>query len=206
MEDIVGKVGVDDNRNRWHLLRESGRSAILDQVAQVLSDGGLSMSMSEVAEAAGVGRATLYRYFPNRQALLDSISARAIADLAKLIAGPGGSPLQTKESLARISRAVLAKAGMALMFMRERILVDRVALEETFIGPLNKMIEDGQKAGVFAQDISSRSVTFFFLGLLRAGIVLVAEGYITEEESAANVIRALFDGFGTPKFRGSDNQ
>lgn len=70
MDDIIGNMGVDDDRSRSHLLRESGRSAILDQVAKVLSDGGLSMSMSEVAEAAGVGRATLYRYFPNRPGVI----------------------------------------------------------------------------------------------------------------------------------------
>lgn len=184
------------SRSRTHLLRESGRSAILDRVALVLSEGGLSMSMSDVAEAVGVGRATLYRYFPTRQALLDSIYSQAMDELAEMISSTRRAGLSTRESLARIARAVLAKAGVALLLMRERVVLDKAAVEEGFIAPLSSMIEKAERSDVFAEGISSRAITFYFLGLLRSGIVLVAEGTSTVEEAAANVVTLLFDGIG----------
>ncbi len=182
------------SRSRTPLLRESGRSAILDRAASVLSEGGLSMSMSEVAGAVGVGRATLYRYFPTRQALLDSIYSEAMDELAEVILSTKRSGLSTRDSLARIARAVLAKAGVAFLLMRERVVLDKAAVEEGFIGPLSSMIEKAEQHDVFREGISSRAITFYFLGLLRSGIVLVAEGTSNVEEATANVISLLFDG------------
>jgi AcrR family transcriptional regulator len=54
--------------------------AILEPAAGVNAADGESASMSDVAAAAGAARATLYRYFPNRQALLDDLAALAVDD------------------------------------------------------------------------------------------------------------------------------
>jgi AcrR family transcriptional regulator len=50
------------------------RQSILDIVAAALTRGEFdSISMEQIATAAGVAPATLYRYFPNREALLDGL-------------------------------------------------------------------------------------------------------------------------------------
>src|SRR2546426_519468 len=46
-------------------------AAILDAAAHALSEHGSNANMADVAGAAGVSRATLYRYYPDREALLD---------------------------------------------------------------------------------------------------------------------------------------
>src|ERR671926_1972568 len=85
--------------NPRQALQERVAAAILEAAARVLAVGGEQTSMNDVAAAAGVARATLYRYFPSRQALLDEL-ARVAADEAgarlasargeELAAGEGG--------------------------------------------------------------------------------------------------------------------
>ena len=60
--------------------------AILDAAADLLARGGEPPSMNEVAAAAGVGRATLYRYFPTREQLLQALTATATGAIAARLA------------------------------------------------------------------------------------------------------------------------
>ena len=66
---------------RKQALQERVAGAIVEAAARVLALGGEQASMNDVAAAAGVARATLYRYFPSRQALLDELG-RVAADEA----------------------------------------------------------------------------------------------------------------------------
>lgn len=51
--------------------RAAVRGAILDTTAALVAEQGLrSVTMSQIAEMAGIGRATLYKYFPNVEAIL----------------------------------------------------------------------------------------------------------------------------------------
>ncbi len=67
-------------RRRYHsevraTQKEHTRQRILDALVTKLAQGTFdSLSMEQIAEAAEVGPATLYRYFPNREALLDGLS------------------------------------------------------------------------------------------------------------------------------------
>jgi AcrR family transcriptional regulator len=51
--------------------RREAREAILDTTAALVAEHGLrSVTMSQIAEETGVGRATLYKYFPGVEAIL----------------------------------------------------------------------------------------------------------------------------------------
>ena len=56
--------------------------------------------------------------------------------------------------------------------------------------------EKAEQYDVFRDAISIGAITFYFLGLLRSGIVLDAEGTSNVEGAATNVISLLFDGIG----------
>jgi AcrR family transcriptional regulator len=60
--------------------RRTVRDAILDTTAALVTERGLaSVTMSEIAERTGVGRATLYKYFPDVEAILVAWHARHVA-------------------------------------------------------------------------------------------------------------------------------
>ncbi len=60
--------------------RRGVRDAILDTTAQLVFHHGLrAVTMSQIAEQTGIGRATLYKYFPDVEAILHAWHARQIA-------------------------------------------------------------------------------------------------------------------------------
>ncbi len=59
--------------------RREVRDAILDTTAALVAEHGLlSVTMSQIAEETGIGRATLYKYFPDVEAILHAWHQRQI--------------------------------------------------------------------------------------------------------------------------------
>ncbi|MER7000415.1 TetR/AcrR family transcriptional regulator [Streptomyces sp. NPDC000410] len=59
--------------------RREVREAILDATAALVAEHGLrAVTMSQIAERAGVGRATLYKYFPDVEAILGAWHERQV--------------------------------------------------------------------------------------------------------------------------------
>ncbi len=60
--------------------RREVRDAILDTTAALVAEHGLaSVTMSQIAEETGIGRATLYKYFPDAEAILFAWHERQIS-------------------------------------------------------------------------------------------------------------------------------
>ena len=74
--------------------RRSVRDAILETAAALVTQGGLrAVTMSQIAEQTGIGRATLYKYFPDVDAMLlawhERQVMRHLAQLDELRRQPG---------------------------------------------------------------------------------------------------------------------
>ena len=68
----------------WNETIEAHRRAVhdaaLDTAAALVAERGLlSVTMSQIAEETGIGRATLYKYFPDVEAILIAWHERQIA-------------------------------------------------------------------------------------------------------------------------------
>lgn len=77
--------------------RREVREAILDITAALVSDRGLrGVTMSQVADEVGIGRATLYKYFGGVEEILLTWHARQVShhlDLLEQVRDQGGEPL-----------------------------------------------------------------------------------------------------------------
>jgi AcrR family transcriptional regulator len=70
--------------------RREVREAILDTTAALVAEHGLrSVTMSQIAEVTGIGRATLYKYFPGVEAILLAWHERQIAGHREYLAAVG---------------------------------------------------------------------------------------------------------------------
>ena len=56
---------------------------ILTAARTAFADGGQSTSLEEIARQAGVGIGTLYRHFPSRQALLETLYVNEVEDVCR---------------------------------------------------------------------------------------------------------------------------
>ena len=92
--------------------RREVRQAILDTTAALASEHGvLAVTMSQIAEEAGIGRATLYKYFPDVEAILMAWHDRQVTghleQLEGLVDRPGSAATRLEavlEAFALISR------------------------------------------------------------------------------------------------------
>lgn len=92
--------------------RHEVREAILDATAALAEHGLLSVTMSQIAEASGIGRATLYKYFPDVEAILHAWHERQIgAHLAYLA--------EVKESAGDAGQRLTAVLGAFALISRE---------------------------------------------------------------------------------------
>jgi AcrR family transcriptional regulator len=76
--------------------RNKVRAAILETTATMAAEQGLrAVAMSKIAEAVGIGRATVYKYFPDVESILlawhEEHVARHLVQLAGLRTGPGSA-------------------------------------------------------------------------------------------------------------------
>jgi AcrR family transcriptional regulator len=86
--------------------RQAVRDATLDATATLVSEHGLaSVTMSQIAEAAGIGRATLYKYFPDIQAILLAWHERQINRHLEHLTEVAGQPGSAAERLQAVLEA-----------------------------------------------------------------------------------------------------
>jgi AcrR family transcriptional regulator len=83
-------VRVNSPDSGGRLPRADGRrnrEALLSRAAELIAEQGPAVPLDEIARAAGVGNATLYRHFPDRNALLHVIAKQVIGRTVEVAEG-----------------------------------------------------------------------------------------------------------------------
>jgi AcrR family transcriptional regulator len=136
--------------------RREVRDAILDTTAALVAEHGLlAVTMSQIAEETGIGRATLYKYFPDVEAILLAWHDRQIAAHVAYLAEVRDQATDASEQLEAVleAYALLSRhsrghqdAGFAELLHRD----ERVARAQHQV---HEMIRDLLSAAARAGDV-----------------------------------------------------
>jgi TetR/AcrR family transcriptional regulator, mexCD-oprJ operon repressor len=175
-----------------HTLQQRVAAAILDGAARIFAVQGEQASMNDVAEAAGVARATVYRYFPNREALLDELARAAVDDVDARLASARIDEVAPEEGIARAVRALVDVGDSFVLLARERRRSDPERFERRLTQPLRGVFERGQASGDIRDDITSARLTESLIGLIVG--VLTSTPALGREDMTATITGLFLDG------------
>ncbi|WP_448002991.1 TetR/AcrR family transcriptional regulator [Agromyces bauzanensis] len=165
--------------------------AILDAAAICLSRDA-DASIAEIAQAAGVGRVTLYGHFASRAELIDAVVARAIeeGDVALDSLDLSGEPSRALARLIEQSWLTLVQIGSLVTAAEFALSPERMReLHQRPASRVERLVERGQAEGVFRTDLP----TSWLVGTLHRvmhGAAAEIEAGRLEPDAAAAVIAA----------------
>jgi TetR/AcrR family transcriptional repressor of mexCD-oprJ operon len=149
-------------------LRAQIASAIIDAAASVLNEQGDTASRADVAAAAGVGRATLYRYFGSRDDLMRALAVAALDDLASRFAGAELDKVSVPTAIERMTRAMLACGTKFAVVIDVHHHMDEAELERRIGEPLRGVLRRGIADGALRDDLPVDLLARMFGGLLKS--------------------------------------
>jgi len=166
--------------------------AILDAAADLLAGGGEPPSMNDVAAAAGVSRATLYRHFPTRERLLQALGTAARDATAAGLAEADLDAVPVTEAIARLAR-VIAAGGSKYAALITRFGVSDYAgdAEQQIDTMIRALLQRGIDDGTFRGDLTAGELQFLLGPLLQAAARMTAE-HIAGVEKAAALVTSVF--------------
>lgn len=166
--------------------RREVRDAILETTAKLAAEQGvLSVTMSQIAEETGIGRATLYKYFPDVEAILLAWHEKHIQHhldrLAGLLHGvdkPGDRLEAVLEAYAFIQYELRSVHGTELgsfLHRDEHVADTRHKLH----GFVRRLIADAAAAGTVRQDVGPDELAVYCLHALGASASMRSKGAVS---------------------------
>jgi AcrR family transcriptional regulator len=179
--------------------RREVRDAIVEKtVALVAEHGLLSVTMTQIAEATGIGRATLYKYFPDVEAILSEWHERQItAHLTYLedIRDRAGDALQRLEAVLEGYALVLHHSRghrdtelAALLHRDEQVVV----AEQQLQGMIRDLLTRAAQSGDVRVDASPGELASYCLH------ALTAASSLTSKTAVRRLVAVTLDGLRPP--------
>jgi AcrR family transcriptional regulator len=142
---------------------------VLGAARQAFAEGGESTALEEIARRAGVGIGTLYRHFPNRQALLEALYVGEVEEMCRSAAELDGSdPWEALNGWFEGFIAYIATKRALAAELQNYLDPDaplfqscRTALFEAG----EPLLRHAQEAGIVRQDVSIGDVIQMVVGI-----------------------------------------
>ncbi len=176
--------------------RRAVRDATLDTTAVLVAEHGLrSVTMSRIAEETGIGRATLYKYFPDVEAILVAWHERQVAghleQLAELRnrAGPAGERLRVVlEAYALGSHEHRGTELAALLHRGEHVARAQRHLREF----IRDLLAEAAESGDLRDDVAPDELASYCLH------ALTAAGDLSSKAAVRRLVTVTLDGLRPP--------
>jgi TetR/AcrR family transcriptional repressor of mexCD-oprJ operon len=167
-------------------------AAILEAAAAVLAERGEQASMADVAAAAGMARATVYRYFPNREALFEALGRLAVEEAGERLQAGRLEQVAVAEAFERAVRALVAVGDYFVVVSRESARPDPDEFERRVASPLRGLIERAQSSGEVREDLPAAWLMESFIGIVVSG--LKNQPSLGVEDTVAGITSLFLDG------------
>jgi len=160
--------------------RRAIHDATLDTTAALVGEHGLAaVTMSQIAAATGIGRATLYKYFPDVEAILVAWHERHIALHLRLLTVARDAADTPAEQLGAVLKAYAliqhqhhgTEMTVALLHRGEHVARARQQL----LGLVDDLLASGVQAGGIRDDIAPDELAGYCLHALTAAGGLPSE-------------------------------
>ena len=178
------------------------RKAIIEAAVRVLlNDTGASLS--EIAQEAGVGRATLYRHFDTKESLLQALARQCLAET--------DAAMEPIKAQGLKGRTAIEASVAALMPLADRFRfllnlwsftegdeeVNRIYQRQ--LSELEHSIEEARSAHEIDRHIPTKWIVAAYDHLLYAAWQMIHQGLMTHEQAGSIFTRTLFEGIGVPE-------
>lgn len=165
--------------------RRAVQDATLDTAAALVAKHGLrSVTMAQIAEGAGIGRATLYKYFPDVESILAAWHERQVnghLERLRALGARGGSARTRLESVLEAYALIqhelhLAHATelAAHLHRSEHVARARHRLKDF----LRDLLSEGAKAGELRDDVAADELATYCLHALGAASTLASKAAV----------------------------
>jgi AcrR family transcriptional regulator len=144
---------------------------VLTVAREAFAEGGESTSLEEIARRAGVGIGTLYRHFPNRQALLEALYVDEVEEVCRSAAQlDDADPWEALNSwFERFVAYVATKRALAhelLNYLDHDAPLFQVCRASLFDAG-EPLLKRAQEAGVVRPDVSIAEVIQMVIGIAK---------------------------------------
>ncbi|MEO9573083.1 MAG: helix-turn-helix domain-containing protein [Tateyamaria sp.] len=173
----------------------SKRAVILNAAFDVFSQNP-GASLAEVATQAGVGRATLHRYFAGRDDLMVALTLTAAQELDAAAEAAVAECTTYTEGLRFALAAILPLAALHMFLATEAASNDPRVIEVYAAQDrdLSSDIEAAKAEGTFAEHVPTAWIVQAYNNLIYAGWAMVAAGDATPKQAADLAWRTLTEG------------
>ena len=150
---------------------ERNRLLIMSAARELFAQRGLDASFEAVAREAGVGVGTLYRHFPNRQALIEALFADAVEEISRIVTEALAVP-RAWDGLRHFMVEMLAvqsrDRGLRDVIMHARKTADprRDLMRARLIEPLGRLVAAGQQQGDLRADVTAGDIAVLEIAVL----------------------------------------
>ncbi|MDH6194642.1 AcrR family transcriptional regulator [Mycobacterium frederiksbergense] len=167
------------------------RGAIIEAAAAVLADDRTS-TLPDIAKAAGVGRTTVHRYFPDRESLINATIVDSVQVVTEAVAAAAPDDGGAIDAMRRVINAMIS-VGNRILFLFDdptvlRGLPPEAVPDNTY---LTRLIERGQAEGVFDPESSSVWIEHSLYGLVKWACQDSKDGLMPRHAAAPAVIRTF---------------